>query len=204
MGDSEKLPNSGPDRYRFVEHRRYLDAWFEKLRLNSNVTLVVHDWGSALGFDWARRHPQVIKGIAYMEAIVVPFRWDSMPPAVVGAFRSFRSPEGEAMVLENNVFVENVIPAAIIRKLGQEEMAEYRRPFADPGEGRRPTLTFRGKYAMAAKNARPHHGRHARGVKQGAKVNPAAPNPAGDFAPDVCYFEPSPIRRGTEWQAVKR
>jgi haloalkane dehalogenase len=123
MGDSEKLPNSGPDRYRFVEHCRYLDAWFEKLGLNSNVTLLVHDWDSALGFDWARRHPQVIKGIAYMEAIVVPFRWDSMPPAVVGAFRSFRSLEGETMVLENNVFVENVIPAAIIRKLGQEEMA---------------------------------------------------------------------------------
>jgi haloalkane dehalogenase len=142
MGDSEKLTNPGRDRYRFVEHRRYLDAWFEKLGLNSNVTLVVHDWGSALGFDWARRHPQAVKGIAYMEAIVVPFRWDSMPPAVVGAFRSFRSPEGEAMVLENNVFVENVIPAAIIRKLGEEEMAEYRRPFADPGEGRRPTLTF--------------------------------------------------------------
>jgi haloalkane dehalogenase len=142
MGDSDKLPDSGPDRYTFVEHRRYLDAWFEKLGLTSNVTLVLHDWGSALGFDWARRHPQAVKGIAHMESIVAPFRWDSMPPAVVGAFRSFRSPEGEKLVLKDNFFVESVIPAGILRTLSYEEMSEYRRPFAKAGEGRRPMLTW--------------------------------------------------------------
>jgi N-ethylmaleimide reductase len=142
MGDSDKLPDSGPDSYTLLEHRRYLDAWFEKLGLTREVTLVVHDWGSALGFDWARRHPGAVKGIAYMEAIVMPLRWDSMPAPAVGAFKTFRSPEGEKMVLADNVFVEGVVPSAIIRKLSEEEMAEYRRPFATPGEDRRPTLSF--------------------------------------------------------------
>jgi len=75
MGDSDKLPTSGPGSYTLGEHRRYLDAWFEKLGLTKNVTLIVHDWGSVLGFDWARRHPDAVKGIAYMEAIVMPLRW---------------------------------------------------------------------------------------------------------------------------------
>lgn len=140
MGDSDKLPTSGPDSYTLVEHRRYLDTWFEKLGLTKNVTLIIHDWGSVLGFDWARRHPGAVKGIAYMEAIVTPLRWDSMPFPEV--FKAFRSPEGEKMVLEDNVFIEGVLPSAIIRKLSEEEMAEYRRPFATPGEDRRPTLTF--------------------------------------------------------------
>ena len=142
MGDSDKLPDSGPNSYTLLEHRWYLDAWFEKLGLTKNVTLVVHDWGSALGFDWARRHPGAVKGIAYMEAIVMPLRWDSMPVPAVGAFKAFRSPDGEKIVLEDNVFVEGVVPSAIFRALNEEEMAEYRRPFAAPGEGRRPTLTF--------------------------------------------------------------
>ena len=141
MGDSDKLPDSGPGSYTLLEHRRYLDAWFEKLGLLKNVTLVVHDWGSALGFDWARRHPGAVKGIAYMEAIVMPLLWDSMPAPAVGAFKAFRSPEGEKMVLKDNVFVEGVVPSAIVRTLSEEEMAEYRRPFATPGEGRRPTLS---------------------------------------------------------------
>jgi haloalkane dehalogenase len=142
MGDSDKLPDSGPDRYTFVEHRRYLDAWFDGLELTAGVTLVVHDWGSALGFDWARRHPDAVKGIAYMEAIVAPTTWDAFPAAAADIFRTFRSPEGEKLVLDDNVFVEGVLPGAILRQLSDEEMAEYRRPFAEPGEGRRPTLTW--------------------------------------------------------------
>ena len=142
MGDSDKLPDSGPDRYTFTEHRRYLDAWFERLDLTADVTLVVHDWGSALGFDWARRHPDAIKGIAYMEGIVTPVTWDAWPSAAAGIFKAFRSPEGEKLVLDDNVFVEAVLPGGIKRELSDEEMAEYRRPFAEPGEGRRPTLTW--------------------------------------------------------------
>jgi haloalkane dehalogenase len=140
MGDSDKLPTSGPGSYTLVEHRRYLDAWFEKLGLTKNVTLIIHDWGSVLGFDWARRHPGAVKGIAYMEAIVMPLRWASMPST--DAFRAFRSPAGEKMVLEDNMFIEGVLPAGMIRQLSEEEMAEYRRPFVTPGEDRRPTLTF--------------------------------------------------------------
>jgi haloalkane dehalogenase len=142
MGDSDKLPDSGPDRYRFVEHRTYLDAWFDRLGLTSGVTLVVHDWGSALGFDWARRHPDAVKGIAYMEGIVTPVTWDAWPAAAADIFKAFRSPEGEKLVLDDNLFVEAVLPGGIQRQLSDEEMAEYRRPFAEPGEGRRPTLTW--------------------------------------------------------------
>ena len=142
MGDSDKLPESGPDRYTFAEHRRYLDAWFDGLDLTADVTLVVHDWGSALGFDWARRHPDAVKAIAYMEAIVAPIGWDDVPPAAAGIFRTFRSPEGDKLVLDDNAFVEAVLPGAIQRPLDEEEMAEYRRPFAEPGEARRPTLTW--------------------------------------------------------------
>jgi haloalkane dehalogenase len=142
MGDSEKLPDSRPDRYTFVEHRRYLDAWFDRLGLTSDVTLVIHDWGSALGFDWARRHSDAVRGIAYMEAIVASLTWNSLPAAVTDLFRALRSPAGEKLVLEDNMFVEAVLPGAILRPLDDDEMAEYRRPFAEPGEGRRPTLTW--------------------------------------------------------------
>lgn len=142
MGDSDKLPDSGSDRYTFVDHRRYLDAWFDRLGLTSDVTLVVHDWGSALGFDWARRHPDAVKGIAYMEAIVAPVTWDVWPAAAADIFKAFRSPEGEKLVLDDNLFVEAVLPGAVLRQLSDEEMGEYRRPFAEPGEGRRPTLTW--------------------------------------------------------------
>ena len=142
MGDSDKLTPSGPDRYTFVEHRRYLDALLEQLGVKSNVTLVIHDWGSALGFDWANRHRDAVKGIAYMEAIVQPVSWDDWPKAVRPVFQGFRSPAGEAMILDNNVFVEQVLQGAIARKLTEEEMDVYRRPFREPGEGRRPTLTW--------------------------------------------------------------
>jgi haloalkane dehalogenase len=143
MGDSDKLPDTGPGSYRFVEHRRYLDALLEALNVREHVTLVVHDWGSALGFDWANRHRQAIKGIAFMEAIVAPQsgdHWDKM--GMSSALKALRSDAGEAMVLQDNYFIEEILPKAILRKLSDEEMAEYRRPFAEPGEGRRPTLTW--------------------------------------------------------------
>lgn len=142
MGDSEKLDESGPDRYTFVEHRGYLFTLLEQLNVRENVTLVIHDWGSALGFHWAAEHPDSVKGIAFMEAIVRPVSWDEFPAAARPVFEGFRSPAGEEMVLQNNVFVENVLPGSILREMTDEEMAEYRRPFVEPGEARRPTLTW--------------------------------------------------------------
>jgi len=142
MGDSEKLDDPGPDSYRFVEHRQYLDALLDALDVRSSVTLVVLDWGSALGFDWANRHRDAVKGIAYTEALVQPLTWDDWPKAARAVFEGFRSPAGEALVLEQNVFVEQVLPTSILRELSEEEMAVYRRPFATPGEDRRPTLTW--------------------------------------------------------------
>jgi haloalkane dehalogenase len=154
MGDSDKLADSGPGSYRFVEHRRYLDGLLEALDVRENVTLVVHDWGSALGFDWANRHRGGVKGIAFMEAIVAPQgpdHWDSM--TMRHALEALRSDAGEAMVLENNYFIEEILPNAIQRKLSDEEMAEYRRPFAEPGEGRRPTLTWPRQIPIAGEPA---------------------------------------------------
>jgi haloalkane dehalogenase len=142
MGDSEKLDDPGPDSYRFVEHREYLDALLNALDVRSGVTLVAHDWGSALAFDWANRHREAVKGIAYTEALVQPLTWDDWPKAARAVFEGFRSPAGEAMVLEQNVFVEQVLPTSMLRDLSEEEMAAYRRPFATPGEDRRPTLTW--------------------------------------------------------------
>jgi len=142
MGDSDKLRNSGPESYLFVEHRAYLDEFLAALGIAQNVTLVIHDWGSALGFDWAHRNPGAINGIAYMEAIVRPLRMDEFPKTVRPVFEAFRSAKGEEMVLQHNVFVQQVLPGAIMRKLSEEEMAEYRRPFTNPGEDRRPTLTW--------------------------------------------------------------
>ncbi len=142
MGDSEKLDESGPEAYRFVEHRRYLDALLETLGVERDVTLVIHDWGSALGFDWANRHREAVTGIAYMEAIVCPMRWDDWPEMATAVFRGFRSPAGEGMVLEKNVFVENVLPGSVLRGLTEDEMVVYRRPFQEAGESRRPTLTW--------------------------------------------------------------
>lgn len=142
MGDSDKLENSGPDSYRFVEHRSYLDALLEELGVRERVTLVIHDWGSALGFDWANRHRDAVRGIAYMEAIVMPLRWDQWPKAATAPFQGFRSSAGEEMVLEKNIFVEQILPTSVLRGLTDEEMAVYRRPFLEAGEDRRPTLTW--------------------------------------------------------------
>jgi haloalkane dehalogenase len=139
------MGGSGPadgGRYRFEDHRRYLDAWLEALGVTGNVTLVVHDWGSGLGFDWAKRHRDALKGIAYMEAIVMPVKWSDWPEAARPIFQAMRSEAGEEIVLEKNVFVERILPSAVIRDLTQEEMAVYRRPFLEPGESRRPTLSW--------------------------------------------------------------
>ena len=142
MGDSDKLDDSGPDRYRFIEHRAYLDEALEALGVAEKVVLVVHDWGSALGFDWANRHRDAVRGIVYMESIVRPMTWDEWPEAAKRVFQGFRSQAGEQMVIEGNVFVEKVLPGSILRDLADEEMAVYRRPYAEPGESRRPTLTW--------------------------------------------------------------
>lgn len=142
MGDSDKLPDSGPDRYRFVEHREYLDALLEQLGVTRNVTLVLHDWGSALGFDWANRHRDAVRAIAYTEGITKPLSWEQWPKAMQPVFQGFRSPAGEKMILEENFFIEKVVPASILRKLTDAEMDEYRRPFRNAGEDRRPTLTW--------------------------------------------------------------
>ena len=142
MGDSEKLENSGPERYTFVEHSKYFDAALAALGVTAGVVFVVHDWGSALGFHWAHRHRDALKGVCYMEGIVRPVTWDEWPEAARSVFQGFRSEAGETMVLENNIFIERVLPGSILRKLSEEEMNEYRRPFIEPGEGRRPTLTW--------------------------------------------------------------
>jgi haloalkane dehalogenase len=157
MGDSDKLSDSGPGSYRFVEHRRYLDALLEALNVRERVTFVLHDWGSALGFDWANRHRKAVKGIAFMEAIVAPQgqdHWDKM--GMGSALEALRSEAGEAMVLQHNYFIEEILPNAILRKLSDEELAEYRRPFAVPGEGRRPTLTWPRQIPIAGEPADVH------------------------------------------------
>ena len=142
MGDSDKLPDSGPGRYRYAEQRDYLFALWEALGLGDRVIFVIHDWGSALGFDWANQHRERVAGIAYMEAIVTPLTWADWPENARGAFQGFRSDGGETMILQKNMFVERVLPGSVLRRMGDDEMAEYRRPFVNPGEDRRPTLTW--------------------------------------------------------------
>ena len=143
QGDSDKLDDSGPNSYKYVEQRKYLFELLKQIGVESNVTLVIHDWGSALGFDWAMQNPDSVKGVCYMEAIVKPIEsWDDWPENARGIFQGFRSESGDEMVLEKNLFVEGVLPAAILRDLEEEEMNEYRRPFSEPGESRRPTLTW--------------------------------------------------------------
>ena len=142
MGDSEKLDASGPGRYTFNEHRNYLDELLYQLDVTNNIIFVIHDWGSALGFDWCCRHQEAIQGIAYMEAIAKPLTWNEWPENARGIFQGFRSEAGEEMILDKNLFIEAVLPNSIIRDLTEEEMAVYRAPFENPGEDRRPTLTW--------------------------------------------------------------
>ena len=141
MGQSGKNPSGS---YRFVDHYRYLDAWFEAVGVSQNIVLVVHDWGSGLGFHWAyqHRHESRVQAIAYMEALVQPVTWEAWPESARGIFQAMRSPKGENLVLERNFFVERILPASIMRKLSAEEMAVYRQPYLEAGEVRRPTLTW--------------------------------------------------------------
>jgi haloalkane dehalogenase len=137
MGRSGKSPAGA---YRFVDHARYLDAWFEALQLTTDVILVVHDWGSALGFHRAARYPQQIKAIAYLEAIATPRRWADFGQAAA-IFQALRSDKGERLIFEQNFFVETILPQAVIRRLSDEEMAAYRAPFVEPS-ARLPTLVW--------------------------------------------------------------
>ncbi|MFZ5609515.1 MAG: haloalkane dehalogenase [Pseudomonadota bacterium] len=142
MGDSDKLPGEDPQRYRFVAHAAFLEAFIDAVIPEGPLILVLHDWGSALGFDWARRHQARVAGIAYMEAIVMPVRWADWPVAARGIFEALRSPAGEEMILQKNLFIEAILPKAILRPLTPEEHAAYRRPFTTPGEDRRPMLAW--------------------------------------------------------------
>jgi haloalkane dehalogenase len=139
MGASGKASDGS---YRFVDHARYLDTWSERLDLKRDVTLVIHDWGSALGFHWANRHRSAVRGIAYMEAIVGPLTWEDWPGAARNMFQALRGSGGEEMILKKNLFVERILPASVIRPLSAPEMEAYRRPFVEPGETRRPMLTW--------------------------------------------------------------
>jgi len=139
--------------YRFTDHRSHLDAWFDALSLDENVTLVLHDWGSALGFHWAHRHPEAIKAIAYMEAIVRPLTWEQWPEALRPVFQAMRSSAGDEMVLKNNLFVEGLLPGAVIRELSEEEMSAYRWPYREEGESRRPTLSWPREIPIAGEPA---------------------------------------------------
>lgn len=141
MGDSA-APPQGPDRYTFIDHRRYLDALLDGLGVRERVTLIVHDWGSALGFDWANRHRDRVRGIAYMEAIVRPMRWAEREDTFRSVFQALRSATGDRMVLDENFFIERFLPGGILRTLTDEEMTEYRRPYLQRGESRRPMLTW--------------------------------------------------------------
>jgi haloalkane dehalogenase len=142
MGDSDKLADSGPSRYTLAEHSHYWSGALAALGADRDVVFVLHDWGTALGFDWMRRHPQAAAGVCHMEGVVKPLSWEEWPPAAVDVFRAMRSPAGEELVLEKNVFVENILPKSILRKLAPEEMEAYRAPFRNPGEDRRPTLSW--------------------------------------------------------------
>ena len=142
MGDSDKLDGSGRDRYSYTEQREFLYTLWDKLDLGDKVIFVIRDWGSALGFEWANRHRDRVQGVAYMEGIVAPVTWDDWPEKARRVFQGFRSESGEEMVLNKNLFVEGVLPSAVIRELSEDEMAVYRKPFAQAGEDRRPTLSW--------------------------------------------------------------
>jgi len=141
MGDSARIAE-GRDAYRFSMHAEYLEAFLEVVGVGSNVTLVVHDWGGPLGFDWGRKNPEAVEGVVFMETILTPLTWDDWPEAAVGVFRGLRSDAGEEMVLAKNLFVERILPASVLEPIPEEDMAVYRTPYLDTGESRRPTLTW--------------------------------------------------------------
>lgn len=139
MGDSGKNPSGD---YTFADHSAFFDAWIDAVAPDGKVRLVIHDWGGALGFHWAARHPDRVAGIAYMETIVCPVTWDDWPEQARGIFQGLRSEKGEDLILKRNMFIEAILPHSVMRDLSDEEMAVYRKPFAEEGESRRPTLTW--------------------------------------------------------------
>jgi len=142
MGDSDKLPAAGPGSYRLHHHQTIIDGLIDQLGIGDDLTLVLHDWGTALGFDWARRHPYSVKGLCYMEGFVMPLGWDDWPEAIRDLFQDLRSEPGEKLILNDNFFVEKILPGSILRDLTDDEMGIYRRPYTTPGEDRRPTLSW--------------------------------------------------------------
>ena len=142
MGASDKLTNTGPGSYSLAEHAKYLFALWDALHLGDRIVLVLDDWGAALGFQWARLNPQRVRAIVHMEAVAVPMSFSDLPEPAHAFFKALRSPAGEEMVLKHNIFIEQVLKRATIRDLTPEEAEHYRRPFLEPGEGRRPTLSF--------------------------------------------------------------
>jgi len=139
------MGGSGPaadGAYRFADHARHLDAWLARVVPDAPLVLVGHDWGGALAFDWARRHPRRVRGLAYMETIVRPLVWAEWPESARGIFQAMRGEAGEALILAKNVFIERILPASVMRRMGETEMEAYRAPFRAAGEGRRPMLAW--------------------------------------------------------------
>ena len=142
QGDSEKLPASeGPERYSLEVAYSYVDGLLESIGANENVTLVIHDWGTGVGFLWAMRHPAAVKGVAYMEGIVKPVSWRDWPESAVGIFKGFRSDKGEDLILNRNMFIEGVLPSSVIRPLSNTEMEAYRAPHLETDD-RQPLLNW--------------------------------------------------------------
>jgi len=142
MGDSDKLDNPSQENYSLKEHIKWFDGFINNINIDQKIILVIHDWGSAIGFDYAKKNPDKIAGIVYMEAIVCPMKWSSWPLDATKVFKLMRSEIGEELILEKNIFVERILPSSIIRKLSEEEMSQYRRPFLKAGTDRQPTLSW--------------------------------------------------------------
>ncbi|MBU9610620.1 haloalkane dehalogenase [Burkholderia multivorans] len=142
MGASDKLVDSGPGSYSYAQHRDYLFALWDALDLGNNLILVLDDWGATLGFDWANRYRDRVKGIVHMEAVALPMNWSDIPEPAHPFFQALRSPAGEDLVLQQNIFIEQRLQPAVLRQLDPREMDEYRKPYQEPGEGRRPTLSW--------------------------------------------------------------
>ena len=142
MGDSDKLVNPSQENYSLKEHIKWFDGFINSININKKIILVIHDWGSAIGFDFAKKYSERIAGIVYMEAIVCPMKWSSWPEDATKVFKLMRSEAGEELILEKNIFVERILPSSIIRKLSDEEMTQYRKPFLKAGSDRQPTLSW--------------------------------------------------------------
>jgi haloalkane dehalogenase len=157
MGDSDKIPaGAGPDRYRFANHAPYLDAFIDEVVGTEPLTLVLHDWGGALGFDWAYRHQQRVRAVAYMETFVAPLTLEDLPESFRPTLKAVRSSAGEALVLDENMFIEKMLPGVTQRTLSADEMAEYRRPFLEAGDDRWPTLQWPREVPLSGEPADVH------------------------------------------------